>query len=98
FRTFGPMAEWLVMVTADGAGSASHSEIGATLACDEFVRRVETLEPDMLFNRDGMITLFTDVRAALLAEAERLQVAPREMACTALLAIVGPTSAAFAQL
>src|SRR5262245_49776639 len=98
FRTFGSMAEWLVIVAADGAGSASTSEIGATLACDKFVRRVETLNPDMLFIRDGMTALFTEVRTAIFAEAERLNVRPRELACTALLALVGPTSAAFAQL
>lgn len=98
FRTFGSTAEWLAIVAADGAGSASHSEIGATLACDEFVRRIEALEPDELFTRDGMTALFTEVRNALFTEAERLNVRPRELACTALLAVVGPSSAAFAQL
>jgi len=98
FRTWGSTTEWLVIVAADGAGSASHSEVGATVACDEFLRRIEPLEPDMLFSRDGMTALFTDVRTALLAEAERLNVRPREVACTALVAVVGPTSAAFAQI
>jgi hypothetical protein len=98
FRTFGSTEEWLVIAAADGAGSASCSETGATLACDEFVRRVEAIEPDKLFSRDGMAALFAEVRSALLAEAERLNVRPRELACTALLAFVGPSSAAFAQL
>jgi hypothetical protein len=97
-RVFGSTAEWLVIVVADGAGSASHSEAGAKLACDEFVRRVEALEPDILFTRDGTIALFADVRAALHAEAERLNVRPREVACTALLAIISANSAVFAQL
>ncbi len=92
------MAEWLVIVAADGAGSASHSEVGATLACDEFVRRVQAIEPGMLFTRYGMTALFADVRTALFAEAERLKVPPREVACTALLAVVGPASATLAQL
>jgi hypothetical protein len=98
FRTFGSAGEWLVIAAADGAGSASHSETGATLACDEFVRRVEALGPDKLFTRDGMTALFTEVRSVLLAKAERLNVRPRELACTALVAIVGPASGAFAQL
>jgi hypothetical protein len=96
--TFGPAAEWLAIAVADGAGSGSHSEVGAAVACDEFVRRVEGLGADALFTPDSTVTLFTEVRAALFGEAERLDIRPRELACTALLAIVGPASAAFAQL
>jgi serine/threonine protein phosphatase PrpC len=98
FRTFGSMAEWLVIVAADGAGSASHSELGATEACEEFVRGVEAREPGMLFTREGMTALFTEARNAVFAQAERLNLRTREVACTALLAILGPASAAFAQL
>ena len=98
FQIFGSMTEWLVIVVADGAGSASHSEIGATLACEEFVRRVQATEHQVPFSREGMIALFADVRAALFVEAERLGVRLRELACTALLAIIGPASAVFAQL
>src|SRR5690349_8763713 len=71
-RTFGATGEWLVMAVADGAGSASHSETGATLACDELVQRVEAAGPDNLFTRGGMAALFTEVRSVLVAEAERL--------------------------
>jgi hypothetical protein len=98
FRSFGPAGEWLVIAAADGAGSASHSQVGATVACDEFVRKVEALNPDRFLNRDGMVQLFTEVRAAVLAEAQRLDIRPRELACTALLAVIGPSSATFAQL
>lgn len=97
-RPFGPADDWLVVVVADGAGSASHSDIGATLACDEFIRRAEALGPDALSTREVMLALFADVRAVLVAEAERREVKPRELACTALMAIVGPASAAVAQL
>jgi hypothetical protein len=45
-----------------------------------------------------MTALFTEVRNAVFAEADRLNVRPRELACTALLAVVGPASAVFAQL
>jgi hypothetical protein len=96
--TFGPAAEWLVIAAADGAGSSSHSDVGATVTCDEFVRRAAALEPEQLFTRDGMTAIFADVRTALFAAAERVNVRPREVACTALLAVIGPTSAAFAQL
>jgi hypothetical protein len=48
--------------------------------------------------RDRVIELFRLVREALFVEAESRQVRPRELACTALLAVVGPSDAAFAQL
>ena len=98
FCTFGSTGEWLVIAAADGAGSASHSEIGATVACDEFVRRVEALDPERLFTRDGMTALFTEVGMLCWPKRNVLNVRPRELACTALLAVVGPASAAFAQL
>src|SRR5438045_2719653 len=85
---FSAFGEWLVIAVADGAGSASHSDVGATLACDEFIRRVAALDPAMLIDREGMTALFGEVRAALVAEAERNGVKPREVACTALLALV----------
>ena len=98
FRTFGHNDEWLAVAVADGAGSASHSDRGAILACDEFVRRVEDVQRNNDLTADRLIALFTDVRSALLAESERLSVWPRELACTALLAIVGPESAVFGQV
>ena len=97
-RTYGPAGEWLAVVVADGAGSASHSEAGANWVCDEFICRIEAVEPESLNGRDGMTALFSDVRSSLIAEAERLAIRPREMACTTLVAIIGPTSAMIAQL
>ncbi len=98
FRTFGAVSEWLGIVIADGAGSALHSDVGATLACDELVRQIETLQSDVLLSRDGIIALFGGVRDTLLAEAQSRGVPPRELACTLLLAVVGLESATFAQL
>lgn len=98
FRPLDPAGEWLAVAVADGAGSAARADAGATLACDEFVRRAEGLGPAALFTREGMTALFADVRSALAAEAGRLGVRPRDLACTALLAVVGPDAAALAQL
>jgi Protein phosphatase 2C len=98
FRLFRPGDEWLVVAVADGAGSAAHAEIGATLACDEFVRRVEAFGPETLSTHEAMAALFADVRTALVTEAERRSVTPRDLACTALLAVAGPSSAMVAQL
>ncbi|WP_020475168.1 PP2C family serine/threonine-protein phosphatase [Zavarzinella formosa] len=98
YRTFGPMAKWLAVAVADGAGSASHSRIGATLACDEFIRLLEARERDWPLTGEQMTGLFAEVRSAVVAEAERLDIRPREMACTLLVAIVGTSSASFAQI
>ncbi len=97
-RPFGPASGWLAVAVADGAGSATHAEAGATLACDELVRRVTLGTPESLLTPDGMTELFRGVREAVLAEAERLGVPGRELACTALLTVVGPDAAAFAQV
>jgi hypothetical protein len=98
FRVFGPSGHWFVIAAADGAGSASHSEAGARLTCDEFVQRVEGRRTDELFTPGGMAALFAEVRDVLIAEAERLGVAPRQVACTAMLAVLGEASATFAQV
>jgi hypothetical protein len=96
--TLGLQEEWLVVVVADGAGSASLSKVGAELACDEFARRIRKLEPISLSDHEVVIALFLEVREALIAEAARLGVDGRELACTALLAIIGPSSAMMAQV
>lgn len=98
FSTFGPRGEWLVVAVADGAGSASHAQVGAAAACDELARRVGPDRPGSLLGREGMHAIISEVRQALVAEAGRLGVPPREVACTAILAIVGPEGAAFAQV
>jgi hypothetical protein len=98
YRLFGEAAEWLLVAAADGAGSAAHADVGATLVCDEFARRVEESRTDALLTRQGIIALFAETRLALLAEAERRGARPRDLACTALFGLVGPTTAAFAQL
>lgn len=98
FRRFGSSDQWLAIAVADGSGSASHSDIGATRACEELIGRTELLEVDSLFTHEGMVSLFRDVRQILLTEAERLEVPPREVACTALFAVIGPETAAFAQV
>lgn len=96
--TFGASAEWLAIAVADGAGSAAYSDRGATLACDALLRGMAKVDPGELHERERMVQLFADARAELLSEGRTHAVPPRDLACTALLALVGPDSAAFAQL
>jgi hypothetical protein len=96
--TLGEQGEWLVVAISDGAGSASLSEIGSTLVCDELVKRVERTNETERCNPESISRLFAEVRQRLLQEAESREAPVRELACTALLSIIGPTQAIFAQL
>jgi len=98
FGTFGADADWLILVAADGAGSSSHSQVGASLACEEMVKRAQALSPESLFESARVTQLFAEVRDGLIAEAQRLDLGLRDLACTVLLALVGPSSAMFAQI
>ncbi|MCS6976901.1 MAG: protein phosphatase 2C domain-containing protein [Gemmatales bacterium] len=97
-QVFGPNDDWLAIAAADGAGSASYSAIGAALTASELVKRAVRAQPASLLTRDTLEALYGEVRNTLHAQAEFLRVAPRELASTAILAIVGPSSASFAQL
>lgn len=98
FELYGPNSEWLVVAVSDGAGSAAMSEVGARMTCDRFVQRIVDSTPEFEASKANMIELFSTVRDEIIAEAERLGTKPRELACTAMLAVIGPDSAAFAQL
>ncbi len=85
------------MAVADGAGSASRSDVGAELVCDEFVRLAAEAPAD-LRTADAFADLFATVRSSVVTRAAELGVPPRELASTALVALAGPESVAFAQL
>lgn len=92
----------LILTCADGAGSASHSELGSKAACTHLQQLV----------RDGLLYLgdvasleyedisswFVAVKNGLhkLAAEEKLD--PQSLACTLLLSIVGTDYSIFAQI
>jgi len=92
----------ICIVCSDGAGSATHSDVGSKLACEAvltFVRNkleqcgsVGGLSDELI--RDA----YRAADARLAAEAESLDVKKREFACTLLLAIVDSEGALFAQI
>jgi hypothetical protein len=97
-----PAGEVLVVAAADGAGSATHADVGAQSACDAVLGEVRDIlgrTPDL-----GAVTCehvtgwFVGVHASLAEEARARDVSPRDLACTLLVAVVGPTCAVFAQI
>jgi hypothetical protein len=92
----------LVLACADGAGSASHADLGARLACRGVVRLVLDGLRDGLpvaqVERDTVLSWHERLRRELQKEAERRQLELQQLACTLLLAIVGEGAAAFSQV
>jgi serine/threonine protein phosphatase PrpC len=94
--------EIIILACSDGAGSATHAQIGSKVACESAVQhvtkffdaggRVEDI------NIDTLRSWTASVHANLVAEAERQSVPPRELACTLLLAAVGPSNSAYVQI
>lgn len=92
----------LVVACSDGAGSASHSHIGSQRACDSIVQSVtEYLTAGAkisAISREIAMAWYGEAQAKIYAEAKQLEVAPRELACTMLLAIIGAEDAIFSQV
>jgi hypothetical protein len=104
WRTLPP--DRLIAALADGAGSATHAEIGAQLAARTALDTLASLvNPTAFLPTAGEATwkpVFTQAiqaaRQAVAADANRLQVPPRELACTLTLVAIAPTLAAAAQI
>jgi hypothetical protein len=79
----------LVAVVSDGAGSASHSQIGAQIACSETIAELTDY-----FGNGCLLRIQNKI--AMIADAEGLK--PRDFACTWLVAIVGTDRAIFWQV
>jgi len=97
-RVFGHHTDWLAIAVADGAGSAALAEVGAALACDTLVGMAEALPLDSPIDEREFARMFVAAREVILAEALRREVEPRQLACTAMLAILGPTTSVFGQI
>lgn len=92
----------LIVVCADGAGSAELSEVGSKLACDRFFEiayeRLSTGVGLATIGRSVLLDWYQTVHDSLVAEAVARNVAPRQLACTLLTAIVGEAHSTFAQV
>jgi hypothetical protein len=92
----------LILACADGAGSASHADVGARLACRGIARLVLADLGDGLpvaqIERDTVLSWHERLRRDLQKEAERRQLEWHQLASTLLLAVVGEQAAAFSQI
>ena len=88
----------LILVVSDGAGSARHAEAGSRAACTFTAERLA----ELLIERDlaelDAHRLLADLRAHLDTLADELEATPRDLACTLLVAVVGPGAAWFLQV
>lgn len=89
----------LVVACADGAGSAERSDEGATAAAAEFVSAACALVREgRELGQSALLDCFRAARKAVEERALRLEVHRRELACTLLGGIVGPSQAWFGQI
>lgn len=89
----------LVVACADGAGSASHADTGARLACDAAVREMikQLLETENTTD-ECIRSAGEQARRELKQTADGSGLSPRDYACTLLLAILASDEASFLQI
>ena len=93
------VGEFLVLVCADGAGSATHAALGATTACDSITQSAQRILSGGGELTETMLYAWAAVAHTDIEEkAKSASVSPRELACTLLVAVLGPTASAFAQI
>lgn len=92
----------VILVAADGAGSAPHGEEGARLACGRWIELVTSY-----LTEGGMVGAVSrlqaddwcwEVRESIRQEAEAADTTAREYACTLVAALVGPDATAAFQV
>jgi len=98
----GPDGQFLIAACADGAGSVSRSELGARVACHEFLQLVKCAVADgeitPSFAREDGLKWYSTIREKLVSEAATIEVPLRELSCTLLGAVIGETFAIFLQI
>ncbi|OBR54756.1 PP2C family serine/threonine-protein phosphatase [Paraburkholderia tropica] len=94
-------ASYLVALAADGAGSAKFGEVGSELACETggqtLLAAVEA-SGEEAFSSSLASSVLQTVRVKIEGAASARGVPTRELACTLLGAVIGPTQAMYFQI
>jgi len=94
-------ASYLVALAADGAGSAKFGEVGSEIACETggqtLLAAIEE-SGEGAFSPSLASSVLDAVRAKIESAALEREAATRDLACTLLGAIVGPTRATYFQI
>ncbi len=92
----------LVLACSDGAGSAEFSEVGSRVACQTLVdfvsAEVRTAGKLERVDRERALEWLEMVHRSIGEQADKRDVAARQLACTLLFAIVGGGGTAFGQV
>src|SRR5215207_4421812 len=101
--TAGDGAQVLVAVASDGAGSASRSEEGSSLACSLFLSEMQALFNEgggdvRQVNREFLEGWLISLKREIDLRAEHEGLTARDFACTFLAAVVSEDCAIFAQI
>lgn len=92
----------LVVVVADGAGSAAKAEIGSAFVCRKFAADIEKQLRDNMaitgFDNNFFKKWIADFQNELQSQIESEDLRLRDFACTFLAAIISDEAACFAQI
>lgn len=88
----------LLAAVADGAGSARESQTGARMACRIALESLRASLDSRIELVSSLRTAASKAREAVLAEAEKMKLPARELACTLMIAGVEADRAAAVQI
>jgi hypothetical protein len=88
------LGDTIVIAISDGAGSASHSDQGASTAVAAALSFIEKILTDSVeLNPETGVAILDSHRTALFDLSKKLAIDVRELSCTLLFAIVQPNGA-----
>lgn len=102
YDMLGGEGDVVVLIASDGAGSASHSDRGASLACSELLDCIRSFIDDggqvSTISREVAYGWLENASARIGHQAQVDELPVREYACTLLAAIVSTTHVCFVQV